>query len=87
MTRIRLTTYWIVSDCDLENVRVTYARGWMSMCVKFWDKILLRGGECETPRKSNFLKKGKMVIFVKIHNFYRYRMTKQTSQLESPFEI
>ena len=27
------------------------------MCVEFRDEILLRGGECETPRKSNFLKK------------------------------
>ena len=45
--------------------RVTYACGWMRMCVEFWDEILLkRGGgggrergECETPRKSNILKK------------------------------
>ena len=43
------------------------------MCVEFRDEILLRGGgggggggECETPRKSNFLLKGKMVISVKI---------------------
>ena len=41
------------------------------MCVEFWDEILLRGGgggggECETPRKSSFLKNGKMVILVKI---------------------
>ena len=24
--------------------RVTYARGWMRMCVEFRDEILLRGG-------------------------------------------
>ena len=35
------------------------------MCVEFRDEILLRGGECKTPRKSNFMKKGKMVILVK----------------------
>ena len=32
-------------------------RGWMRMCVEFWDEILLRGEECETPRKPNFLEK------------------------------
>ena len=53
------------------------------MCMEFRDKILLRGGECETSRKSNFLKKGKMVISVKIRNFSRSRMTKRTSPLES----
>ena len=42
-----------------------------------------KGGECETPRKSNFLKNGKMVISIKIHNFSRSRMTKQTSPLDS----
>ena len=53
--------------------RVTYARGWMRMCVEFRDEIILRGGggggggrECEISRKSNFLKNGKMVISVKI---------------------
>ena len=67
--------------------RVTYACGWMRMCVEFLDEILLKGGECETPRKSNFLKKGKMVISVKIRNFSRPRMTKWTSPLESSREI
>ena len=45
------------------------------------------GGECETPRKSNFQKKGNMVISVKIRNFSISRMTKWTSPLESPQEI
>ena len=31
----------------------------------FGMKFFLRRGECETPRKSNFLKKGKIVISVK----------------------
>ena len=43
--------------------------------------------ECETPRKSNFLKKGKIVILVKIQNFSRSHMTKRTSPLESSREI
>ena len=45
------------------------------------------GGECETSRKSNFLKNGKMVISVKIRNFSRSQMTKRTSPLESSHEI
>ena len=42
----------------------------------------IKGDRCETPRKSNFLKKGKIIILVKIQNFSRSRMTKRTSQLE-----
>ena len=34
--------------------------------------------QCKTREISNFLKNGKMVILVKIQNFFRYRMTKQT---------
>ena len=92
MTWIRLTVHWIVSDCDLRKVGVytptrdsvrLYARGWMRMCGEFRDKNLLRRGECETPRKSNFLKKGKMVISIKIKNFSKSRMMKRTSSLES----
>ena len=51
------------------------------------------GGERERenvkPRENpNFLKKkSKMVISVKIRNFSRSRMTKQTSPLESSREI
>ena len=57
------------------------------MCVEFRDEILLKGGECETPRKSNFMKNDKMVILVKIQNFSRSRMTKRISPLESSREI
>ena len=54
----------------------------------FVTKFFLRRGECETPRKSNFLaKKGKIVISVKIRNFSRSRMTKRISPLESSHEI
>ena len=56
------------------------------MCMEFRDKILLKGGECETPRKSNFLKNGEIVISIKIRNFSRSRMTKRTSPLESSCE-
>ena len=42
---------------------------------------------CKTRKNSNFLKKGKTVIFVKIQKFSRYRMTKRTSPLESSREI
>ena len=55
--------------------------------VEFRDEILLRGGECKTRENFTFLKKGKMVILVKIQNFSRYRMTKRTSPWESSREI
>ena len=42
---------------------------------------------CKTRENSNFLKKGKMVISVKIRNFCRSRMMKRTSSLESSHEI
>ena len=57
------------------------------MCVEFRDEILLRRGECETPENPDFLRKDKMVIFVKIQNFSRSRMTKRTSPLESSRKI
>ena len=40
------------------------------MCVEFQDEILLRGEECKTRENPNFLKKGKMVISIKIWNFF-----------------
>ena len=42
---------------------------------------------CKTQENANFLKNGKMVISVKIENFSRSWMTKQTSPLESSREI
>ena len=48
----------IIPDTVLELGKVTYAHGWMCMCVEFRVEILLRRGECETSRKSNFLKNG-----------------------------
>ena len=98
LTWIRLTAHQVVRDGDLGKViaytpkvfelcRVTYARSLMRMCVEFRDEILLRGEECKTHENFNFLKKGKMVISVKIQNFSRSRMTKRTSLLESSREI
>ena len=55
-------------------------------CTEFRDEILLRRGECKTRENSNLLKKGKMVISVKIQKFSRSRMTR-TSPLESSREI
>ena len=74
LTWIRLTTHQVVSDGDLGKViaytpkvfelrRVTYACGLMRICVEFRDEILLRGGECETPKKSRFLRNGRIVKF------------------------
>ena len=51
------------------------------------DRELTFGSDCETPKKSNFLKNGKMVISVKTRNFFRSQMTKHTSPLESPSVI
>ena len=46
------------------------------------------GGENVKPLENpNFMKKGKMVISVKIQKFSRSQMTKQTSPLESSREI
>ena len=79
---------WVfIPDTVLELGEVTYARGWMHMCVEFWDEILLRRGECKTQENSNFMKNGKIVISVKIRNFSRSRMTKRISPLESSREI
>ena len=87
----KLTVHWIVSDCDLGKVSVcTPSRGGVRLhthvvgCVCAWNfgtKFFLRGGECETPRKS-ILKNGKIVISVKIQNFSRSWMMKRTSPLE-----
>ena len=59
-------------------------------CVCAWNfgtKFFLRRGECETPENSNFLKKGKILISVKIQIFSRSRMSKRISPLESSHEI
>ena len=59
-------------------------------CVCAWNfgtKFFLRRGECKTRENFNFLKKGKIVILIKIRNFSKSWMTKQTSLLESSREI
>ena len=59
-------------------------------CLCAWNfgtKFFLRRGECETPENSNFLKKGKIVVLVKIRNFSISRMMKQISPLKSSRKI
>ena len=59
-------------------------------CICAWNfgtKFFLRRGECKIRENSNFLKKGKIVILVKIQKFSRSRMTKRISLLESSREI
>ena len=59
-------------------------------CVYAWNfgtKFFLRRGECKTRENSNFLKKSKIVISVKIQNFSISRMTKRTSPLQSSLKI
>ena len=57
------------------------------VCLKYWNLADNKLHDCKTREKSNFLKNVKMVISVKIQNFYRSRMTKWTSPLESSCEI
>ena len=97
MTWTRLTVHWIVSDYDLGKVSVcTPSKGCVRLhmhvvgCVCAWNFraiFFLIRGESETLENSNFLKNGKIVIFVKTQNFYRSRMTKRISPLESSHEI
>ena len=97
MTWTRLTVHWIVSNCDLGKVSVcTPSKGCVRLhmhmvgCVCAWNfgtKFFLMRGESKTRENSNFLKNGKIVISVKIRNFFRSRMTKQISPLESSREI
>ena len=59
-------------------------------CVYAWNfgtKFFLRRGEYKTRENSNFLKKGKIVISVKIRNFSRSQMMKRTFPLKSSHEI
>ena len=59
-------------------------------CVCTWNfgtKFFLMRGECETSENSNFLKKDKIIISVKVQNFFRSRMMKRTSPLELSREI
>ena len=61
---------------------------WVVMIVQnFGTKFLLRRGECKTRENSNFRRKGKMIISVKIRNFSKSQMMKRTSPLESSYKI
>ena len=88
---ISLTDYLdrlVESESTLINVKQNVKRfvyDFENRVKKFTEneKILT----CKTREIFNFLKKGKMVISVKIQNFSRSRMTKRTSPLESSREI
>ena len=69
---IQMVTYF---DIYAAKNNINYPFAEISLFQKDWNTY-------ETPRKSNFLKKGKIVISVKIQNFSRSRMMKQTSPLE-----
>ena len=40
------------------------------MCVEFRDEILLRGEECKTRKKINFLRNDKTVISIENPKFF-----------------
>ena len=59
-------------------------------CICAWNfrtKFFLRRGECKTRENSNFRKKSKIFISVKIQTFSRSQMMKQISPSESSHEI
>ena len=68
--------------CDIENIYRDNNNMQLCRTLSRQKKIFVK------PRENpNFLKNGKMVISVKIYNFSRSRMMKQTSPLESSREI
>ena len=76
----------------MTSLHAWYSAHCICMCCvvivqNFEMKFLFRRGECKTLENSNFLKKCKIVILVKIHNFSRSQMTKRISLLESSREI
>ena len=77
----------LTHQAEIELCRVTYACDLMLMCVEFWDEILLREEECETPENLNPLRKGKMVISIKIRSFCISQMMKRISSLKSSRKI
>ena len=61
----------------------------MNTCWEYGndDLVWIIGLFVRPDKNSNFWKKGKTVISVKIQNFSRSRMMKRTSPLESSREI
>ena len=71
LTTIRLSVIETLAGSSYPTRSWSWVRLHMHVvgCVCAWNfgtKFFLRRRECETPRKSNFLKKGKIVILVKI---------------------
>ena len=97
----RVSVDQICRDCELEISGILLTMDLRVMNMLEFDVILGmdwltahrvvidcdRRRVCETPRKPNFLKKGKMVISIKIRNFSRSWMMKSTLPFESSREI
>ena len=69
--RLSVTNFFII-ECLFSCSGYRYVFGLEEICLYY-----------KTRGNSNFLRKGKMVISVKIRNFSRPWMTKRTSPLES----
>ena len=82
MGRIKILSLVCMLGMDCENPTVVDATVASYVPPKVGGIELVKLG-----KNSNFLKKCKMVISVKIRKFSRYRMTKQTSPLELSREI
>ena len=92
MTTIGLPVLGTLAGLSYSTRSWSWARLLMHVvgCVCAWNfgtKFFLRRGECKTRENSIFLKKGKIIILVKIQNFSRSRMMKRTSPLKSSREI
>ena len=71
-----LVTNFFITECLFSYSGYRYVFGLEVICLYY-----------KTRGNSNFLRKCKLVISVKIRNFSRSRMTKRTSPLESSREI
>ena len=81
-----------MKTCVMDSHTLSSSNGKSSSLVKSLYFREIKGSkiskfQCKNQENSNFRKNGKMVISVKIQNFSRSRMIKQTSPLESSREI
>ena len=78
---------------DHKSLKYIFTQRDLNMRQRKWMEFLedydftLHYHPCKTPKNSNFRKKSKTEISVKILNFSRSRMTKWTLPLESSREI
>ena len=82
MGRIKILSLVCMLGMDCENPTVVDATVASDVPPKVGGIELVKPG-----KNLNFLKKGKMVISIKIRKFFRSRMMKQTSPLEFSREI